>query len=59
MHESPLMALRRKKDSSIRVAINMVKAGEADAMVSAGNSGVVMATALYVLGKLPELNGLR
>lgn len=53
MNESPLMALRRKKDSSIRVAINMVKAGDADAIVSAGNSGVVMATGLYVLGKLP------
>jgi glycerol-3-phosphate acyltransferase PlsX len=53
MNESPLMALRRKKDSSIRVAINMVKAGDADAVVSAGNSGVVMATGLYVLGKLP------
>ncbi|MBI4682511.1 MAG: phosphate acyltransferase PlsX [Nitrospirae bacterium] len=53
MDESPLAALRRKKDSSIRVAIDLVKAGGADAMVSAGNSGVVMATALYVLGKLP------
>ena len=52
MDESPLAALRRKKDSSIRVAIDLVKADEADAMVSAGNSGVVMATALYVLGKL-------
>ena len=52
MDESPLAALRRKKDSSIRVAIDLVKANEADAMVSAGNSGVVMATALYVLGKL-------
>jgi glycerol-3-phosphate acyltransferase PlsX len=53
MDESPLTALRRKKDSSIRVAIDLVKSGAADAMVSAGNSGVVMATALYVLGKLP------
>ncbi len=53
MDESPLMALRRKKDSSIRVAIDMVKAGDADAIISAGNSGVVMAAALYVLGKLP------
>ncbi len=53
MDESPLAVLRRKKDSSIRVAINLVKEGDADAMVSAGNSGVVMATALYVLGKLP------
>ncbi len=52
MDESPLMALRRKKDSSVRVAVDLVKSGDADAMVSAGNSGVVMATALYVLGKL-------
>jgi glycerol-3-phosphate acyltransferase PlsX len=53
MDESPLAALRRKKDSSIRVAIDIVKSGEADAMISAGNSAVVMATALLVLGKLP------
>jgi glycerol-3-phosphate acyltransferase PlsX len=53
MDESPLAALRRKKDSSIRVAIDLVKSNGADAMVSAGNSGIVMATALYVLGKLP------
>ncbi len=53
MDESPLSALRRKKDSSIRVAVDLVKSKGADAMVSAGNSGVVMATALYVLGKLP------
>ncbi|MBC8412191.1 MAG: phosphate acyltransferase PlsX [Nitrospira sp.] len=53
MDESPMNALRRKKDSSIRVAVDLVKDGRADAMVSAGNSGVVMATALMVLGKLP------
>lgn len=53
MDDSPLTALRRKKDSSIRVAIDLVKSGKADAMVSAGNSGVVMATALFVLGKIP------
>jgi glycerol-3-phosphate acyltransferase PlsX len=52
MDESPLTALRRKKNSSVRVAIELVKSDEADAMVSAGNSGVVMATALHVLGKL-------
>lgn len=52
MGESPLTALRRKKDSSIKVAIELVKSGDADAMVSAGNSGVVMATALFLLGKL-------
>ncbi|UCD34665.1 MAG: phosphate acyltransferase PlsX [Nitrospiraceae bacterium] len=56
MDESPLAALRRKKDSSIRVAIDLVKSGGADAMVSAGNSGVVMATALYVLGKIPGVD---
>jgi glycerol-3-phosphate acyltransferase PlsX len=55
MDESPLMALRRKKDSSVRVAIDLVKSGDADGMVSAGNSGVVMATSLYVLGKLPGI----
>ncbi len=53
MDDTPLAALRRKKDSSIRVAIDLVKSGGADAMVSAGNSGVVMATALFVLGKIP------
>jgi glycerol-3-phosphate acyltransferase PlsX len=52
MDESPLTALRRKKDSSLRVAVDLVKADEADAMVSAGNSGVVMATALHVIGKI-------
>jgi glycerol-3-phosphate acyltransferase PlsX len=52
MDESPRTALRRKKDSSIRVAIDLVKTGKADAMVSAGNSGVVMATSLFLLGKL-------
>ncbi len=52
MDEAPLTALRRKKDSSIKVAVELVKSGEADAMVSAGNSGVVMATALFLLGKL-------
>lgn len=56
MDESPMTALRRKKDSSVRVAFELVKAGEADAMVSAGNSGVVMATALHVLGKLPGVD---
>jgi len=53
MGESPLTALRKKKDSSIRIAVDLVKSGGADAVVSAGNSGVVMATALRILGKLP------
>jgi len=50
MHESPVVAIRKKKDSSIRVGIGLVKAGKADAFVSAGHSGVVMATSLMMLG---------
>ncbi|MBI4686924.1 MAG: phosphate acyltransferase PlsX [Nitrospirae bacterium] len=53
MDESPAQALRQKKDSSVRIAVDLVKSGEADAMVSAGNSGAAMATALFILGKLP------
>lgn len=49
MDESPTVALRKKKDSSIRKGIELVKNGEADAFVSAGHSGVVMATALLLL----------
>lgn len=52
MDEAPLAALRRKKDSSIKGAIELVKSGEADAIVSAGNSGVVIAKALFILGRL-------
>jgi glycerol-3-phosphate acyltransferase PlsX len=50
MDESPTVAIRKKKDSSIRRGIELVKSGEADAFVSAGHSGVVMATALLILG---------
>lgn len=53
MGESPLTALRRKKQSSIRVGLELIKRGEAEAFVSAGNTGAVMATALVVLGPLP------
>jgi len=49
MDEQPQSALRGKKDSSMRVAINLVKNGEALACVSAGNTGALMATARYVL----------
>ncbi len=49
MDESPAVAVRKKKDSSIRKAIELVKNGEADAFVSAGHSGVIMATALLIL----------
>ncbi|TAN41437.1 MAG: phosphate acyltransferase PlsX [Nitrospirae bacterium] len=50
MHDSPSTAIRRKKDSSIRVGIDLVKTGRADGFVSAGHSGVVMATSMFILG---------
>jgi len=56
MDESPAQALRVKKDSSMRVAINLVKQGDADACVSAGNTGALMATARFVLKTLPGID---
>jgi len=56
MDELPSRALRGKKDSSMRVAINLVKEGEADATVSAGNTGALMATARFVLKTLPGID---
>jgi glycerol-3-phosphate acyltransferase PlsX len=56
MSEAPVEALRRKKDSSMRVAINLVRSGEADACVSAGNTGALMATAKFVLKMLPGID---
>ena len=56
MSEPPVEALRKKKNSSMRVAINMVKEGSAQAVVSAGNTGALMATAKYVLKMLPGID---
>jgi len=56
MDEAPALAMRFKKDSSMRVAINLVKDGRADACVSAGNTGALMATARYVLKTLPGID---
>jgi glycerol-3-phosphate acyltransferase PlsX len=56
MDEPPADALRRKKDSSLRVALELVKNGEADACVSSGNTGALMATARYVLKMLPGID---
>lgn len=56
MDESPSLAIRKKKDSSIRKAVELVKHKEADACVSAGHSGVMMATSLLLLGKLPNVD---
>ncbi len=52
MLDSPVTVFRRKKDSSIRVANELVKNGEAVAVISAGHTGAAMATSLLVLGKL-------
>ncbi|MET0107171.1 MAG: phosphate acyltransferase PlsX [Sedimenticola sp.] len=56
MDELPSKALRGKKDSSMRVAIDLVKQGEANACVSAGNTGALMATARFVLKMLPNVD---
>lgn len=56
MDEPPAQALRGKKDSSMRVAINLVKNGAAQAVVSAGNTGALMATARFVLKTLPGID---
>lgn len=56
MGELPSKALRTKKDSSMRVAIDLVKKGRADACVSAGNTGALMATARFVLKTLPHVD---
>ena len=55
MDESPALALRGKKNSSMRVAINLVKENSASACVSAGNTGALMATARFVLKTLPGI----
>lgn len=56
MDEPPSKALRSKKDSSMRVAINLVHEGVADACVSSGNTGALMATARFVLKMLPGID---
>lgn len=56
MGEPPADALRKKKDSSMRVAINLVKEGRAGACVSAGNTGALMATSRFVLKTLPGID---
>jgi glycerol-3-phosphate acyltransferase PlsX len=56
MHDEPGMAIRKKKDSSMRVAINLVHEGKAQAMVSAGNTGALMGTAKFVLKTLPGID---
>ena len=54
--EAPVMAIRKKKDSSIVVAMNMVKKGEADAFVSAGNSGAVLVGGQLIVGRIKGID---
>jgi glycerol-3-phosphate acyltransferase PlsX len=56
MDESPAKVLKNKKDSSMRVAINLVHDGRANACVSAGNTGALMATARFVLKMIPGID---
>jgi len=56
MAEPPSHALRRKRDSSLRVATELCKEGECDALISAGNTGAAMAIGMYVLGVLPGVD---
>ncbi|MBS1228808.1 MAG: fatty acid/phospholipid synthesis protein PlsX [Proteobacteria bacterium] len=56
MDESPALAIRTKKNSSMRIAIDLVKLGEADACVSAGNTGALMAISRFVLKMLPGID---
>jgi glycerol-3-phosphate acyltransferase PlsX len=56
MDEPPALALRGKRDSSMRVSVNLVKSGEAQACVSAGNTGALMAISKFVLKTLPGID---
>src|SRR5512145_1336623 len=56
MDEPPALALRGKRDSSMRVAVDLVKSGEAQACVSAGNTGALMAISRFVLKTLPGID---
>lgn len=55
MHDHPAQAFRGKPDSSMRVAVTRVHEGKADAVVSAGNSGAMLACAVFVMGRLPKV----
>lgn len=56
MSESPATAIRRKRDSSISVAMRLHKEGEVDAVVSAGNTGAVVASSLLQLGRIKSID---
>jgi len=52
MHESPVSSVKQKKDSSINVALNLLKEKKVDAVISAGNTGALIASALFKLGRI-------
>ncbi len=54
--DNPAMAVRKKRDSSIVVANQLVKTGEADAVISAGNTGAAMTASLFILGRIPGIS---
>ena len=54
--DKPVAAIRKKKDSSMVVALNLVKDGKADAVISAGNTGALLAGGLFVLGRIPGID---
>ena len=56
MQDSPSHAFRKKKGSSVHVATKLVHGGQADAIVSAGNTGAIMAAARFILGTLPSVD---
>ncbi len=56
MEDHPSTALRRKKDSSLRVACDLVRDGDADALVTAGNSGAALAMGIFVLKRVPGID---
>jgi glycerol-3-phosphate acyltransferase PlsX len=56
MDESPSTAIKTKQRSSIHIGMGMCKAGQADAFISAGNTGAVMAGALFIMGRLPGVS---
>jgi phosphate acyltransferase len=56
MHESPAEAIRKKTDSSIISGLKLCKTGEADAFISAGNTGAVMAASLFTLGRIANVS---
>ena len=53
MDDPPAQAVKQKKDASINVAVSLVKEGKAEAVISAGNTGALMAAALFKLGRIP------